>query len=137
MNSKVLSLLFIVFWKVGSLRFSNNVPLSPKDNANKVGFELLRIPSLIASVLYFPSLSKATNEGGKGRLSTNEFASKWPYQKPSDILDFVYDYAKDGDADAVIQAMDIFASVYPMVCSHFLIPTIDASLNFDLIFFSV
>ena len=43
-----------------------------------------------------------------------DFYATWPYQKASDILPFVRKYAKDGDSDSVLDAMDRFGDRYPM-----------------------
>jgi hypothetical protein len=37
-----------------------------------------------------------------------DFYLRWPYRKASDILTFVRKYAKFGDSDSVLEAMDQF-----------------------------
>jgi hypothetical protein len=43
-----------------------------------------------------------------------EFYMKWRYAQPSDILPYIYASAKQGDADAILKAMDEFGTYYPM-----------------------
>ena len=42
------------------------------------------------------------------------FYAQYPYQKPSDILPFIFNNARKGDTSAVIKAMDLFHNNYPM-----------------------
>ncbi len=42
------------------------------------------------------------------------FMEKYPYSKPSDILQYIYDTAEEGNIDSVLTAMDKFSRVYPM-----------------------
>ena len=42
------------------------------------------------------------------------FYSDWPYRTPADILPFIHATAQQGDANAVLAAIDTFAAAYPM-----------------------
>ena len=49
-----------------------------------------------------------------GEDDSAAFFSRWPYRTPSDILPYIQAHAAPGDAQAVLDAMDTFASHYPM-----------------------
>ena len=42
------------------------------------------------------------------------FMEKYPYSKPSDLLQYIYDTAEEGNVNSVLTAMDKFSRVYPM-----------------------
>lgn len=42
------------------------------------------------------------------------FMERYPYSKPSDILQYIYDTAEEGNINSVLIAMDKFSRVYPM-----------------------
>lgn len=60
------------------------------------------------------TLSIATASYASDTSDPAEFYAKYPYQKPSDILKYIYDKAKPGDAKSVLNAMELFTTRYPM-----------------------
>jgi len=46
------------------------------------------------------------------------FYSQWPYAQPSDILPFIKSQAREGDAMAVLAAMQTFGDYYPTYFLH-------------------
>ena len=42
-----------------------------------------------------------------------DFYQRWPLVQPSDVLPFIRASAKQGDAEAVVTALDVWASKYP------------------------
>jgi catechol O-methyltransferase len=46
--------------------------------------------------------------------SASEIYSSYTYMRPQDILSYIRDKAREGDAEAVIQAIDDFSTAFPM-----------------------
>ena len=106
----ILSLFFLLVLLAGAQRPPKSINAFYQQSLAARGITSLTCG---AAALLRPSIAAAA-AATEQQLSTSEFVAKWPYQKPTDILDYVYATAPDGDVDAVISAMDKFAAVYPM-----------------------
>ena len=82
--------------------------------------QLVRASHLLGTVGSSMSISVAIASAFPGTVSSlaseslASFYARYPYQKPSDILPFIFDTAREGDTSGVIKAMDIFHNRYPM-----------------------
>ena len=84
---------------VNSYKYSR-IPINPTNNIKK---EILN--TILVSGLLIPKIVIA---------SDINFMEKYPYSQPSDILQYIYDTAEEGNINSVLKAMDKFATVYPM-----------------------
>jgi predicted O-methyltransferase YrrM len=84
---------------VNSYKYSR-IPINPTNNIKK---EILN--TILVSGLLIPKIVIA---------SDINFMEKYSYSQPSDILQYIYDTAEEGNINSVLKAMDKFATVYPM-----------------------
>jgi hypothetical protein len=64
-----------------------------------------------------PAQAIETNTANRNNAAAENsayFYMKWQYSQPADILPYIYANAKQGDADAILAAMDEFGQYYPM-----------------------
>jgi len=111
-----MKLFLVLYLILLELNVSYNIKLS---NLNNNGYEPKPSKTIfdnnkkIVENIIIASVSNVLIKDLK-ICKADDFYESWPYQKPEDILNYIYSNSEKGNFKTVVKAMDDFASYYPM-----------------------
>lgn len=117
MFTMLLSSLFILlvcsfYYTNAKFKIPSTLIQNYKHNIKSITFKNIILSTALAFNI-LPKLSYSLEDDVLVN-NNNNFYEQYPYQKPIDILKFIYENSKKGSPDSVLIALDIFHSNYPM-----------------------